>query len=244
MGICLCERHGRAGIVVVCPHVSELVSRGRYGRFHRLRVLGEDIFCGDCFHATGLDDTAREVDDTGAAHLADAAIETYLRAIERLGQRTTAHCAECVAAAEVTQARIDGRPDPFPVYERTMTSHHAGALSELYAYLVDELAFRESIAPRPDVDAVDTVEAVEAGATSAVAVVAGTYRKPLTVRAYYVVEAAAQDRIVGLVSGFLAGRELDQARVEFYEAEIWETDGLGLRYRGEERLLRDALLNC
>ncbi len=235
MGICLCEKHGRAGIVVVCPHVSELVSRGRYGRFHRLRVLGEDVFCGDCFHATGLDDLARDpaVDGRGIAELADAVIETYFGAIERLGQRTTAHCAECVAAAEVTQARIDGRPDPFPVFERTMTSHHGGALSELRAYLVSEFAFRESIAPR-----------VDAGAAPAVSVVAGTYRQPLTVRAYYVVKAAAQERIVGLVSAFLAGRELDQARVEFYEAEIWETSGLGLRYRGEEKLLRDALLNC
>ena len=235
MGICLCDKHGRAGIAVVCRHVSELVSRGRYGGFHRVSVLGEDVFCGDCFRTTGLDAMARA---RGAAGMKeprvelgrlDAAIGAYFAAIERLGQGTTAHCAECVAAAEVTQARMDGRPDPFPVFERTMTSHHRGALAELRSCLAGELASRESAARVP---------------SPGVTVCPGTYRQPLTVRAYQVVEAAAQDRVIGLVSVFLAGRELDQARVEFYEAEIWETTGLGLRCRGEEVLLRHALLNC
>jgi len=235
MGICLCDKHGRAGIAVVCRHVSEEVSRGRYGGFHRVRVLGEDVICGDCFRATGLDALTR-ARVAGAEHGVElarlgAAIEAYFAAIERLGRGTTAHCAECVAAAEVTQARMDGRPDPFPVFERTMTSHHRGALSELRGYLTGELSSREPAA------------GVELR-SPAVSVSPGTYRQPLTVRAYHVVDAAAQERVIGLVSAFLTGRELDQARVEFYETEVWETTGLGLRRRGEELLLRHALLNC
>ena len=242
MGICLCDKHGRSSIAMVCPHVRDLVSCGRFGRFHRLSPFG-DVFCSGCVRACGLDRFERDPRVAGKdlTELDDAALEAYFEALGRIGEGTTAHCAECVAVAEIRQARVDGRPDPYPVYERTLTSHHQVVLRELQAHLSSEFSFQRSMVPPP--------ARGEGEQARALTVRPGTYRQPMTVRAYYVIDPAAQDRIIDLVAGFLDGRELDQARVEFYESEVWESwqdpnTGLAGGYRGREKLLREARLNC
>ena len=58
-----------------------------------------------------------------------------------------------------------------------------------------------------------------------------------------------QDQVIALVSRFLRGQKLNQARVQFYEAEMWEKwtnldIGSSGAKRGEENLLREVLLNC
>lgn len=189
--------------------------------------------CGDCLVASGLDgfdgETASSIRNDGDLQL------RYLEAAGRYAD-AAARCGECVAAAEVAQARREGRPDPYPVYERTMTSHHEAELEALLAVLLKSFQFRPSLVwlgiPRYDDH-------------PAVFVSGGGYREPLGVKTYYVTEPGDQDQIIDLVSRFLAGRELDQAMIEFYEAENWTTgpDGLG-GSRGEEKLLRRTFLHC
>jgi hypothetical protein len=161
--------------------------------------------------------------------------DAYQEIYERLEGRHV-RCVECVAAAQVCQARKEGRPDPFPVYERTLTYNHREVLGQLEGYLVRNFKFqRSTIGPDKR--------------KPAVFVQAGDYRQPMTVKAYYVTKAQDQDRIASLVTNFLRGVELNQCKMLFLEAEVWHTwsnpeKGVSGGYRGEEKPLREIYVNC
>jgi hypothetical protein len=131
---------------------------------------------------------------------------------------------------------MEGRPDPYRVYERTLTENHREILNELEAHLISRFEFQFS-AVNP------------AKRERAVFVRGGDYRQPLTVTTYYVTTAEEQDFIVLLLTDFLAKFELNQAKVAFFAAEVWTTwfnpekRTSGGR-RGKEKLLRETFINC
>lgn len=233
MGKCICARHGHTGIVEVCPHAGDSIANGCYGDFHLIDVFGKLLVCKECFHRYGLSqfENCPRLWEHPDEKLEDAYFEIY----DRLEGRRV-ECAECVAAAEVAQARKDGRPDPFPVFERTLTANHRETLDRLEAHLIRNFDFQLS-AVRPD------------GKKRAVFVEGGHYRLPLTVTAYYVTAADEQERIASLIANFLAEFELNQCKACFFEAEVWitwvnvEKHVSGGR-RDEETLLREIFLNC
>jgi hypothetical protein len=233
VGKCICERHGHTGIVEVCPHAGDIIANGCYGDFHLIDVYGLLLVCEECFHRYGLSqfENCPCLWDHPDQKVEDAYFEIY----ERLEGRRV-KCAECVAAAEVAQARKDGRPDPFPVFERTLTENHRETLDRLKAHLIRNFDFQFS-AVEPD------------GKKRAVFVKGGHYRQPLTVTVYYITAANGQERIASLVANFLAEYELNQCRIRFLEAEVWTTwVNVAKRasggYRGQETLLREIFMNC
>jgi hypothetical protein len=159
----------------------------------------------------------------------------YEEAYKRLEGRRVG-CAECVAAAEVSQARKEGRPDPYPVYERTLTHNQRKVLDDLKQYLARNFIFpRSSIGSDRDKPALFIEER--------------NYRWLMTVKVYYVMDAQEQDRIAGLVADFLRKVERNQCRLIFLEAEVWHTwsnpeKGISGAYRGQEKLIREIFVNC
>jgi hypothetical protein len=78
----------------------------------------------------------------------------------------------------------------------------------------------------------------------------GDFRRPLVVKVYYVVDLEDQGRIVDAVSSVLRDQELNQARIDFWEAEVvlpssppGHPEIRGWR-RGPESLLRSVNVNC
>jgi hypothetical protein len=232
MGIVQCKKHGRAGIIELCSHASEIIDSGSFDHFHEIIVLNKLLVCESCFCQYGLARfQGRDFLEAKSDKEAEELLDAYDEATNQLGE-TDIKCAECVAAAEVNQARKAGRCDPFPVYERTLTSNHRETLRRLEEYLVGNFDFQPSL-----------LEPQEQ--KRAVFVFAGSYRKPMTVAVYYVTRADKQDLIVKLISEFLADFSLNQSRIVFYEAELTNTSSLtGVTRRGEERILREIFVNC
>ncbi len=142
MGKCICEKHGHTGIVEVCPHAGDLIASGRYGDFHLIEMLGLLLVCEECWHRYDLRQFENCEGDFETFD--DKILDAFYAVYERLEGRRV-ECAECVAAAEVAQARRDGKPDPFPVYERTLTANHRDALDQLEAHLIRNFDFKPSI---------------------------------------------------------------------------------------------------
>jgi hypothetical protein len=233
MGITICRKHGRAGFSEMCPHVANAVDERSYREFHRFDVFPASVLvCDICLGRFHLGEFRNHpgIVCKEPLEIDDALVEKFIRTYQRI-ESLTARCAECIAAAQVAQARRDGRPDPFPVYEKTLTSHHRRLVKKLDRHLRRNFNFQRSI--------VDP-EYWE----WALFMKPGHYTRPLTVIVYYVIDPAEQDHIVALVSEFLEGRRRNQAKVEFYEAEVWNETGEGGGYRGEEKLLREVSLNC
>jgi len=236
MGICMCEKHGRSGIVAACAHVAASIDTGTLSEFHVIDVFGRLLVCSDCLKAHGLDVFVDHPGIVGKQiHERDEEVmEASLATYERVEPRK-AYCSNCVAEVEMRQARSEGRPHRLPVCERTLTSLHQDAIDRLKQLLLDQFAFQPSMV-RPDERALE--------------VYAGSYGyHPLLVKTYYVVVAEDQDRIVDCVSAFLRDQELNQAKIEFWEAEVWPPRGppnspeIRRGARGRETLLRTVNVN-
>jgi hypothetical protein len=221
----------------VCPHVGDLIAQDRYGDFHLIDMLGRLLVCEECWHAYGLQQFANCPNwaESNFEHPNDEVLDAYFEIYERLEGRRV-ECAECVAAAEVTQSRRDGKPDPFPVFERTLTENRRDVLDRLEAHLIRNFAFKPSIVEHFRKE-------------QAAFVHGGNYRRPLAVTVYYVTVRDDQDRIASLAADFLAAFELNQCLLQFFETEVWttwfnaETRTSG-GYRGKETLLGEIYLNC
>jgi len=48
MGVCICEKHGRGGVVETCPHAAETIERGSYHHLHRIEIFGDLLVCEEC----------------------------------------------------------------------------------------------------------------------------------------------------------------------------------------------------
>jgi hypothetical protein len=231
-GITICKKHGRAGLVEFCPHVADVIASGNYCHFHRIEVLGTLLVCSQCLRKYGLEQFERR--RSYIEEPDDGLIDAYEKSYECLEERRQG-CAECVAAAEVAQARKDGKPDPFPVYERTLTANQQATLYELKACLLLNFKFQPSVR---DADR----------RTPAMFLAGGNYRWPMTLTIYYITVPEEQDRIASLVANFLRGMELNQGKIIFFEAEVCITKsnygaGTSHSYRGHEVLLREIYLN-
>jgi hypothetical protein len=140
-------------------------------------------------------------------------------------------CAMCVDAARIHGARTRGEPDPFVVYEHALWPIDRELLSELRASLLSRFTFpisgMSSYEPHP-----------------ALYVVEGSFRSPVCIEAYGILEVTTQDAITALVKTFFAALTRNQAQLTFFEAMIveeWTTpEGHRVRShrRDKERVLR------
>jgi hypothetical protein len=245
LGIILCEFHGRGSVVEGCAHVVEQIRQHRFGHFHPVVFSGfcEFLLCVECFAAFVADfhsypkvAGSRNLDEFLDAMQDPAAEREFDCAYERIPGRECI-CSECIAVAQVEQAKLDDVPPPFPIYEKTLTSLQQPIIDDLRHALTSAFHFKPSIC---------TPNAVVAFFSH------GAYTRPLTIAIYSITTPEIQDQIIAFIDRFLASHELNQARVRFYEAEVWlpwsETgptvNGIRGGRRGKENLLREVYLNC
>jgi hypothetical protein len=227
MGIISCKYHGEADIVEVCPHVAREIDNKRYEQFHN---AGSMLVCETCFHKYHLEDFENCSLDSFLNN--DERLETFFNIYEQI-QEKTVWCSECLSMAKVEQARKDNKQDPFPIYDRTLNSHCIEILTDLHKFLVTNYEFHKStIDDKP-----------------AVTISPGAYTYPLTVTIYYVTKETEQNKIIQLIDNFLRVQKLNQVKIEFYEAEVWNTwtnseKGVSGRSKGFEKLLREVFVNC
>jgi hypothetical protein len=126
----------------------------------------------------------------------------------------------CVDAARIHGARTRGEPDPFVVYERSLWPIDS-KLGELRALLRSRFTF------------------------PAMQVAAGSFRNPVRVEVYGILDASTQDEITECVKTFVAALTRNQAKLTFFEAMVvheWVSeDGMsrGRKHRrDQERVLR------
>jgi hypothetical protein len=219
----------------VCPHVAQDLDRGVFGNFEKVSVMGSLLLCRECYLNNGFDQFRDYKCNNLPRHEWPETDETVLDKFEdayKTLEGRRGYCAECVAAIQVNQARKDGEKDPFPIYEKTMTSHDQVRIQALADYLTRHFDFQGSIVTKTKVAAFVTP---------------GNYRQPTTVKIYYVLDQHQQDKIILLTSDFLKDLPLNQAKVEFWEAEkwtAWKTKNGTAGSRGKEVLQREAYLNC
>jgi hypothetical protein len=236
MGLIICEKHGESGIVETCEHVSADLKRDVFGQFHRVEILGNMLICDLCwskYDLLRLENRSKGIGSNVFELIADenSFVDECIEIHEKL--QSVVWCTQCIAEIQVREARSNGKLVPFPIYERTLNSHNEDAIQELRTSLATNFQFKKS-------NVMDSL---------AVFVTPGAYRYPLTVKIYYVTSENEQRQIVQLVDKFLCSKELNQAKVEFYEAKVWEMSfnqetGILSGNRGEEKLLMEVFLNC
>ncbi|MCP4215719.1 MAG: hypothetical protein GY765_13785 [bacterium] len=235
MGKMINKIHGRSGFLEACSHVAEEIDNNRYGQFHQAGTL---LVCEAClrkYHLERLEGIEPANKGISSFWENEELLEEYFEAYDQVPDSDrNIRCSECVAVAKVEQARRNGEDDPFPTYEKTLNSHNSEIIQELKNLLMVNFQFRNSIV-------IDN--------ESSLRIAAGGYRYPLTVTIYYVTNEDDQNRIVNTIDVFFHDKELNQAKILFYEAEVWEThsnheDGRIGGRRGEEKLAREVILNC
>jgi len=215
MGIFRCEVHGLQGFLEACADVDAALRRGVVLR--RNRVLEVEV-CNACWQRHDLGRFTSETFPYWSA----AAVAQY----EVLNADSGCHCVECVAAVELAAERNQGRSDPFPAYERTLTFLHRDIIEQLEAELLQTFDFRKSV--------------VEPS-RHALWVHHGALTHPLTITIYYVAAVKSQDAILQYLASFFEGLSQRQYRVRFYRNENWNQSASDPRSwsRGPEELLRE-----
>jgi hypothetical protein len=218
MGICSCEVHGSQSWIETCPHIGEAFRKGVVlQRFKVFSGLLNVEVCNHCFQRHNLSRFEVEPYPEWDEHWA-----TY----DLLHADSEGHCLVCVAAAELAAARREGRPDPFPAYERTLTFLQSEIVEKLDAILLRSFDFRRSV--------VDSNH-------RALSVCHGSITYPLTVTVYYVTDREQQDAILQCIANFFKDVQQRQYRVQFLRSENWGpvAEHSGTWGRGPEEIIRD-----
>jgi hypothetical protein len=211
MGVCRCTEHGRQEIVEACAHVAAALNEGCV--IPRQRLLEVEV-CAACVRELDL----LRFSEEQFPNWSDAASECY----SIVNASSGTFCHQCVAAVELRFARSLGLPDPFPVYEKTVTYQQREIKNLLLATLKAQFTFRQSL-----VDPRHLALEVQCGAL--------TY--PLSVTIYYVTDRAVQDAILSRVDNVLSASRLPQYRAAFYASEDWHQEG-PRGWRGDEPPIR------
>ena len=243
MGLILCKKHGKQGFYEVCGHIDAEYKQDIY-RKHRNFCIGEllgILVCEKCWEKHSLDrfqlyldmsfDEFLNLDNEKADLIGEEWDEVYC-AVGRQGW-----CIECVAEIIVRQARKNGEPDPFPIYEKTFTQLYQERVDELKKSLTDNFLFQKSIYWESYFQN-----------CPAIFLQSGSFTRPLTIQIYYVTSEIEQNPIIKFIDKFLSQTELNQAKIVFLESENWiRTDnstGTVSFHRGEEKVLKTVFLNC
>lgn len=242
MGIILCKKHGRQGFKEVCEHIHQEYKNDIYYK-NRKFELGELYFievCEDCWQKHNLDkfrhfaevpfDELLDMDEEKANLMEDEWTKIY-NSINRRGL-----CIQCIAEVKVKQARRNNEPLPFPVFEKTLTENQRELVEELEKNLLETFHFQKSAR------CITHYENFPA-----VFVRTGGFTYPLSIKIYYILAEQEQNEIIEFVKTFLQQTDLNQAKIQFWEAESWikNKTELGFSYhQGEEKLLREVYLNC
>lgn len=241
MGITLCKKHGQQGFFEVCGHIYQEYENDIY-RSNRRFELGEFYFievCEKCWQKHNLDrfDHFAEISDDELLDMdqekAKAIDDEWRKVYDSVNRRGL--CVQCIAEVKVKQAKRNNEPIPFPIFEKTLTENQSDLVEKLKKNLLENFHFQKSarcFIPYENFPAVF--------------VRTGAFTYPLSVKIYYILSETEQNEIVEFVKTFLEQTELNQAKIQFWEAESWiktETE-FGFSHQGEEKLLREVYLNC
>ncbi len=216
MGIIRCKVHGVQGFYEVCEHIDAALSAGT--KLRSIRILEVEV-CETCEDRYDL---ARFMDEEFPDWSNDAEVQ-----YKTLNATSKCRCVQCIAAVELSSTRVNGGPDPFPPYERTLTYLQQDIVERLETALLGAFEFRQSV--------VDP-------SRKALWVRYGAITRPLTITIYYVTERSHQDAILQWLERFFERFPQRQRRVLFYGAENWkevpaEPPAISAFTRGPEELL-------
>lgn len=190
-----CDVHGPQGLYEVCAHVADALAKDR--PLPMRETLGGVFACDACFDRLGL---ARFQALTHWPSWPEAARRAY----EEINAHGDLWCNQCLAATRVRWARASGLPDPFPVYERTITRLRSDLADRLEAELAAAFSLPASV--------------LHPGASPLI-VWCGALDYPLQIIVYGVFDAGTQDEIQRWVERFLAEVGLPEFLLEFRPAE-------------------------
>lgn len=247
LGICTCSKHGRSGWDEVCEHLNAELNQGIYGPFHYIRSWAGVRVCEKCWQDYNMEyyETHPDIADKDFFDISEESPifdEYHNEVYEKL--KRGGRCLQCLAEIEVNQARRNGIPDPFAVYEKTLGANDDETIAALRHFLVSNFHFAQSAPVLPPFSAY-----WDSGDHLALFINHGAYTFPLIIKVYYVTIEAEQEHLLQLIREFLGQQTKNQAKVMFYEAEIWELRtnpefaSTTLR-KGAEKLLRKVWLNC
>ena len=246
MGITICSKHGRQGFREMCEHVDAEFTQGNYKQFRSLVFWLDMLVCDRCWEKYNLERYENHPDIVGNFFYEieeDSPITKDYENIYNEMQRRI-WCWQCIAEVQVSTARKNKEPDPFPVYEKTLNENQQDVINEFYKFLTTHFQFQQSTTQH-----FLTLKDLFLRNPLAVYIRAGAYTYPLTLTIYYVVSEIEQEKIIQIVNEFFHNKELNQVKLEFYEAEIWDTisgintEASGVR-KGNEKLCNEVYLNC
>lgn len=240
----ICEKHGRQGFEQVCEHIDAEFKQEIYPETHRLNFWEIILVCNECWENYEIEKFESHPELKGKSYFdiddeldEDSPIfKKYVEVQEKLNKNLKGWCIQCIKEVKVKTWRREGKLDPFPVFERTLTEAQNETVIELEKNLVENFQFQNSLFWKTQFQD-----------RPAISIRAGAFTYPLTVTIYYVVSEKEQNQIVKFVEGFLRQTELNQCRILFYEAENWTSEknqfDLLNWHRGEEKILREVRLN-
>jgi hypothetical protein len=226
MPIADCEKHGCTWFIEICTHLEPSCD----GEPPTSRMVAGMRVCEACIERFGLD--GLEAWRPGYSDPENDELQTIYHRFADSDMWTGA-CRECLDDHELARARASGKPDPFPVYESTLTWRQRDTIAALEDRL--ERAIQWQPAVSPFWDGKDHL---------AFWVWRGSLRRPLQIGAYYLTTAAEQDAVEAEVRSFLSDHLDNQAVIRFYEAELWEAVVGAGTIRLPEVLLREVWINC
>jgi hypothetical protein len=240
-----CPDHGSLGYAVVCQHVANAIHYLSYGCYHWIGVRASFIepmlVCEDCLSTYRLErftlENIRDICNFNQEEPPEY-IEDFLNAYKLILGSTTV-CSECLAVAQVTQARKEGKDEPFPIYGKTITTNHRELLQDLKTLLLGQIPIPMSIQP----------SIAPSFSQPALFLNPGAYTRPLEIVIYYILNERDQQKLLTVIDEFFQYQHLNQVVIKFYEAEVWEIsfnpeNQVRSWKRGEEKLLKEVFLNC
>jgi ribosomal protein S17E len=245
MGIILCKRHGKQGFEQVCKHIDADLKAEVCLKSKRLDFWGNILVCDECWKNYEIEKFEEHPELKGKDYFDiddefdenSYIFQEYCKVYDKLNENMGGWCLQCMAEIKIKNARRNNKPDPFRVFEKTLTHAQKDVVEKLEEELTGKFQFQKSV-----------VWETQFQNRPAVFIQAGAFSYPLTIKIYYVIDECKQDKIIHFVEKFLQQTELSQAKIEFWEAENWIATenqfGLYNYRRGEEKLLREEMLNC
>jgi hypothetical protein len=252
MGIIVCEKHGDQGFYEVCGHIDEEYKRNIYHKYRRfnLSVLGGPLVCDECWRIYNLDrfqDFSKMTEekffdlDEGMAKQFEDEWDKVYNLIDR-----RCWCVQCVAEIQVRQERKNNEPDPFRVFENTLTSNHQNEVKKIENRLIDELGIQKYSFSYEHFETPDcSSKHID---SPALFVNFGAFTYPMTISIHAVISEMQQNKIIEQINKTFESVACNQVKIEFYAEDIWTASKAcdkTIHYKSSRgSLLKEVYLNC
>ena len=233
MGVINCQIHGSQSFYEVCEHIWDSLENEIIPVMKELPALLTKL-CDECYNDKNVKELSTVTFDDVLKMPEDeqAKIEQIIN-LKYDNTKRRIKCIECLNSLLIKDARKNGKELPFKPYEKTLMHCDNKTIEELREILISNYDFQNFKNPY-----LKTQKAFH--------IKSGGISYPFSIKFYYVTQEEDQIKLIELIDNFFEIIDQKQRHIMFYESENWiikETDNHVSEYRGEEKILKEIIVN-